>query len=424
MKIVLIGAGSAMFGLGALGDIFKSKVLEGCEVALVDINPESLGKVEETARRFIAEKGLNYKVTATTDRREALPGADFVIISIEIGDRYKLWELDWYTPLQFGIYQAYGENGGPGGIFHSLRIIPPILDICDDVADLCPDAFVLNLSNPMTNILTAISRKHPELKVFGLCHEVSSLVIHLPKMLGIPFEDLHIRAGGFNHFSCLLDAEYRQTGENAMADIMEKVPGYFGGTLERGLFMDIVKYFGKLPITTDSHFSEYIQWAKGEADHAGIIDFYTNYKKECLGYTVDMMARITSGTAPEEYWRAVPIMEGIITDDHHEELAVNLPNNGCIGLLPDSAIVEVPGIVTKDGVKGVDLNDVMPIGFASLLSNRVGVVSICAEAAIHKSRELALQALLVDPCNTNLAATEKLFDTMLDLQSDYLGYLR
>ena len=84
----------------------------------------------------------------------------------------------------------------------------------------------------------------------------------------------------------------------------------------------------------------------------------------------------------------------------------------------------MPGIVTKDGVKGVDLNDVMPIGFASLLSNRVGVVSICAEAAIHKSRELALQALLVDPCNTNLAATEKLFDTMLDLQSDYLGYLR
>ncbi|MGI6489293.1 MAG: hypothetical protein ACOXZ7_01905 [Sphaerochaeta sp.] len=183
-KIVLIGAGSAMFGLGTLGDVFKSEVLKGSEVALVDINPDSLKVVFDVAENFVEKEGLDYRVSMTTDRTEALKGADFVIISIEIGDRYALWEMDWNLPLQFGIKQVYGENGGPGGIFHSLRIIPPILDICEDVSRICPDALLINLSNPMTNIMVAISRKYPELRCVGLCHEVSSLITHLPKILG------------------------------------------------------------------------------------------------------------------------------------------------------------------------------------------------------------------------------------------------
>ena len=282
MKIVLIGAGSAMFGLGALGDIFKSKILEGCEISLVDINSISLGEVEKVSKEYLINNNLNYKISATTDRKAALKGADFVLISIEVGDRYELWEMDWNVPLHFGIKQCYGENGGPGGLFHSFRIIPPILDICDDVMKICPDALVMNLSNPMTNILTAVSRKYPDLKFVGLCHEVSSLVIHLPEILNMPFEDLHITAGGLNHFSCLLDATYVKDGTSAMNDIMTKGIPYFEGTNERGLFMQIIKYFKKIPITTDSHFSEYIHWAQEVADHAGIMDFYTNYKKNVL----------------------------------------------------------------------------------------------------------------------------------------------
>jgi alpha-galactosidase len=423
-KIVLIGAGSAMFGLGALGDIFKSKTLRGSEIALVDINKKALDEVEQVALHFISDNNLDYTISATTDRKKALPGADFVLISIEVGNRYKLWEMDWHLPQQFGIKQVYGENGGPGGIFHSLRIIPPILAICKDIVRLCPDSYIFNLSNPMTNIMTAITRKYPQLKIIGLCHEVSSLIIHLPKILQIPAEELEITAGGLNHFSVLLDAKYRKTGKSAMDAIWEKAAGYFEGTMERGLFMQIMKYFGKIPITTDSHFSEYIQWSQQVADHAGVLNFYTNYKKECLGHQIDKYQRIKSGTAPEEYWRVVPIMESILNNSGRRELAVNLVNDGYISALPADTVVEVPGIVDKNGVRGINLDAVMPLGFSSLLANRVGVLRLCAEAAIQGSRELALQALLVDPTNDNILNTEKLLDTMIGYQQEYLGYLK
>ncbi len=424
MKIVLIGAGSAMFGLGALGDIFKSKTLEGCEICLVDINPVSLGEVAKVSTEYINSNNLNYRITSTTNRKEALKKADFVLISIEVGDRYELWEMDWNIPLHFGIKQVYGENGGPGGLFHSFRIIPPILEICGDIANICPKAIIMNLSNPMTNILTAVTRKYPQLNIIGLCHEVSSMVIHLPKILNIPFEELHTISGGLNHFSCLLDATYVKDGSSAMEDIMEKGIPYFQGTLERGLFMEIIKYFKKIPITTDSHFSEYIHWAQEVADHSGVMDFYTNYKKECLSHQVDMYGRLKSGTLPEEYWRVVPIIEGIINNDNHEELAINMVNNGLISTLPDDTIVEVPAIVNKNGIQGINIDNVMPLGFSSLLNNRVGVLRLCAEAVIQQSRDLALQALLVDTTNNSILQTEKLLDTIINLQKDYLGYLK
>ena len=156
MKIVLIGAGSAQFGYGTLGEIFSSDVLNDSEVALLDINPDALRTVHGTAEAFVQQHGLPTLVTATTDRTKALQGADFVIISIEVGDRFELWDQDRTIPQQYGIQQVYGENGGPGGLFHSLRIIPPILEICADVRAICPEAYVFNYSNPMSRICTSL----------------------------------------------------------------------------------------------------------------------------------------------------------------------------------------------------------------------------------------------------------------------------
>ena len=145
-RIVLIGAGSAQFGFGTLSDIFVSEVLKGSEIVLHDINPKALARVKKAADRYVADHELPFTVSATTERKEALTGADFCVISIEVGDRFTLWEQDWMIPLQYGIRQVYGENGGPGGLFHSLRIIPPILEICGDIMDLCPEAYVFNFS--------------------------------------------------------------------------------------------------------------------------------------------------------------------------------------------------------------------------------------------------------------------------------------
>ena len=226
-RIVLIGAGSAQFGSGTLGDIFQSGILKGSEIVLHDINESALAVMQKKADRALEKYRLEFSVSSSLDRREALKGADFVIISIEVGDRFALWDLDRTIPQHYGIRQVFGENGGPGGLFHSLRIIPPILDIAQDIMDICPAAFVFNYSNPMSRIVTTVKRKFPDLKLVGLCHEIASLEEHLPAILDMPLENIKYRAGGLNHFSALIEAEYRNTGKNAYPEIMSKAGDYF-----------------------------------------------------------------------------------------------------------------------------------------------------------------------------------------------------
>jgi alpha-galactosidase len=459
-KIVLIGAGSAQFGFGTLGDIFRSKVLAGSEVVLHDINPEALQKVDQVAQQYIQEHQLPFTVSVTTSRPEALQGADFCVISIEVGNRFALWEQDWMVPMQYGIRQVYGENGGPGGLFHSLRIVPPILEICGDIQTICPDAYVFNFSNPMSRICTTVHRKYPGLRFVGLCHEIGSLPRHLPRMLGTSLSNLEIVAGGLNHFSVLLKLTYRDTGEDAYPDVRDKAPAYFEklpdlrqvvehireleersvaegeqvvrdqsalqkeieqlvGTrawAERGLFKEILAKFGYLPITTDSHFGEYIPWAHDVVDHQGILDFYTFYKE----WTTAKEPKMGEAQTGE---RVVPIMEGILTDSGQRELAVNIPNEGLIDNLPAFLVVEVPATVDGDGVHGVKLG-ALPRGFAGLLYNQVAVHDLTAEAVLTGSRDVVLQALLVDPVVDKARAAEQLLDTMLELQKPYLEYIK
>ena len=433
-RIVLIGAGSAQFGFGTLGDIFKSDLLAGSHVVLHDINPDTMQRVQAVAQAYLDEHELPYRLSATSSRREALEGADFCISSIEVGDRFALWEQDWQVPLQYGIRQIYGENGGPGGLFHSLRIIPPILEICTDVVDICPEAYFFNFSNPMSRICTTVYRKYPDLRFIGLCHGVGSIPRHLPRILGLPFDGLAVRAGGLNHFSVLLECTYRDTGRDAYPDIREKAPAYYAnipsqgeaGTLEsietarpwaeRRLFKEILEKFGYLPITTDSHFGEYIQWAHDVADHQGIIEFYHGYKA-LMGSVQPEMGKETTGE------RVVPIIEGILTDSGHEEMAVNLPNRGYIDNLPEWIVVEVPATVDRDGLHGVPLGK-LPSGFAGLLYNQVAIHDMTAEAVLTGSKAVVLQALLVDPIVGSLHAAEQTLDTILALQTPYLDYIK
>ncbi len=430
VKIALIGAGSAMFGLGAVGDILKCKPLAGSTIVLNDINSEALSFVSNVARKYVQGHSLPFTIEATTSLDEALKGAQFCMISIEVGDRHALWEDDWKIPMQYGIRQVYGENGGPGGLFHALRIIPPILRICERIQQICPDAYVMNLSNPMIRITHAVHTKFPDLKFMGICHEVASLNEHLPLLLGTPLENLSFKAGGFNHFSVLVEAKYKDSGKDAYPDIRAKAPAYFakapavfGYVGERALFQEILQRFGYLPITTDSHFGEYISWAASVVDHRGIMEFYSSYKKEMRSNQDEALRRVANGTPVEEYWRVVPIIEGILTDSHHEELAVNLPNDGFIEYLPTNQVVEVPATVDKNGVHGIKLSH-YPRAFAGLLMNQVAVNDLTTEAALYQSKEAALQALLVDPVVHDARAAEAVLNTMLALQAKYLGYLK
>ncbi len=452
MKIALFGAGSAQFGFGTLGDIFQSTVLKGAEVALMDINGDTLGKVHRKALEYVDAHKLEFTITATTDRKVALNGCDFVIISIEVGDRFKLWDMDWKTPMQFGVNQVYGENGGPGGIFHALRITPPIVEICDDVVDICPDATVFNYSNPMSAITSTVLRKHPGLKFVGLCHEIASLERHLPEILDTNLDNLKLRAAGLNHFSVLLEASYKDSGKDAYPDILVKAPSFFEkepgfsevwdytrrtGIIprtegaherwkmdvtessrpwsDRGLFRGILETYGLLPITLDSHLGEYISWARDVADHQGILDFYEFYRHS-LSNPDD--AEIT-GKLSE---RVVPIMEGIITDSGYEEMAVNVLNNGVIPDFPDGVAVEVPAIIDNRGVTAVRF-DSYPKGFGALIRNYAGVYDLTVDAILTGSKNLVLQAVLACPVVTKYHGMREMVDTMLDNQRQWLSYI-
>jgi alpha-galactosidase len=443
-KIVLIGAGSATFGLRTLGSIFQSEALQGSQIVLHDIDPEALQRVEGIARTYLQKHDLPYTLVATTSRGDALEDATFCVISIEVGDRFELWEQDWKIPLQYGFLQIYGENGGPGGLFHSLRIIPPILEVCSDIASLCPEATIINLSNPMSRICLAVKRAYPSLRFVGLCHEAGSLPLHLPRILDTPLADLSFTAGGLNHFSVLLDVRYKETGEDAYPDVRQRAPAYFeslppltqilregfSGALaetaadrlwpDRRLFKVILERFGYLPITEDSHLGEYIHWAYSVVDHKGILDFYTWYK---TWSAERLTASRLEAMLEEEHWGTVPVMEGIITDSGHREMAVNLYNEGLINNLPPDLVVEVPAIVDKDGVHGVKLG-ALPKGIAALMRIQAAVQDLTVEAALTGSREMALQALLVDPVVDSVDRAEDLLDTMLDLQKPYLTYIR
>ena len=299
----------------------------------------------------------------------------------------------------------------------------------------------------MSRICTTVHRAFPGLRFVGLCHEIASLFQHLPLMLDTPISNLRFRAGGLNHFSVLVEAAYLDSGRDAYPDVLAKAPGYFehlpdlasiikkllaaeaGSTpnsepalrkgaaawAERGSFRVLLEKFRCLPITTDSHIGEYLQWSPDASDHKAVLDFYHFYKEWTL--RADPKIRETRTE------RLVKIIEGMLTDERYEEAAVNLPNGGYIRQLPDWIVVEVPAWVDRKGIEGIRL-DAMPQGFAGLLTNQIAVHDLTAQAILDRSRELVVQALLVDPVVDRVDAIEPMVDTMIELQSDHLGYLR
>jgi len=449
IKLVLVGAGSLQFGAQLLGDIFQSRTLDGAEIVFNDINPAAVEKTRALTQAYIDAHGLAHSIAVERDLDTALQGADFVVIMIEVGDRFKLWDMDWKIPQQYGINQVYGENGGPGGLFHALRIIPPILTICERIAASAPDATVFNFSNPMSRICTAVHRRFPELRFIGLCHEIASLERHLPPMLSQPRDNLRYRAAGLNHFSVLAEVEYVDSGADAYPDVRQKAPAYFAdipgyseilnamrrsGTAvetegwmkidvgqigavrewsDRWLFRAILERFGVLPITTDSHFGEYISWAHDISDHQGILDFYTYYRR--------FLGSVRPEIKPETRERMVAIIEGMVTGAAYEEAAVNIPNTGLIASLPDWIAVEVPAVVSSDGVRGIGV--ALPPGIRGLLANQIGIHDLTVEAVLNRSRDLAVQALLVDPVVARFTGVPALIDHMIAEQAPWLDYL-
>ncbi len=425
-KIVLIGAGSLQFGLGSVGDIVKREALEGSTICLHDINAEALDLAYQACKSAIETRKLNFDIESTTNRPDALKNATFIINAIEITPRFELWDQDYEIPRKFGNKQIFGENGGPGGMFHSMRIIPPILEICSDVQKVCPNALFINFSNPMSRICLAIKRKFPNLKFVGLCHEIMLAIIGLPIMLETPLSNIEFKAGGLNHFGVILEAKYRDTGKDAYPDIRKKAPEAFKRmktVFEYDLTEYIFNKYGYFPYTSDSHYGEYIHWAWEKADLEGANRFKKNYRKLTINKGKKIVRLINKGMGAKLVKpggeSAAPIIEGIITDSNHREHSVNLPNDDIITNLPKDLVVECPAIVNKDGVHAIKLGE-YPKGLAALLRIEASVQDLVVEAIIKKSKEIALQALLASPIVDSATQAEEILDEMLKVQGKYI----
>jgi len=423
-KIVLIGAGSSSFGLFSICDAANTPALRGSTLVLVDIDAKKLRVMKKLAELMNKKTGAKLKIEHTVDRKEALPGAEFIVMSIAV-DRMNRWRMDWEIPFKHGIRQVIGENGGPGGLAHTLRNVPIIMEICRDIEDLCPDALLINYTNPLSRVCLAISR-YSKVKVVGLCHELKNQLPKLSEILEVDPEELDAMSAGLNHFAWILDLRFKSTGEDAYPLLREKLRSYDPSF--QPLCRELFNKFGLYPSTDDNHAGEYVPyaWDKCPEQFRGLnwINMCEHFAKWSFSYTDDIIAgkvplEETFGAFAKLGERAFYIIEAIIENRNQIELAVNIPNEGQISNLPRGAIVEVPAVVNRSGVHGIHVG-ALPKGIAILCNTQIGVQELAVEAAITGDRNKALQALLVDPVVQNLDAAERTLDELLRVHAPYL----
>jgi alpha-galactosidase len=428
-KITLIGAGSASFGPGTLSALFAARErLAGSTVALVDVDPDALDVMARVARRANEATGEPFTVEATTDRRKVLPGSRFVIVAVAVR-RNERWRLDFEIPLKHGVKQVLGENGGPGGLFHTCRNVPIVLDVCRDVEELCPDALVLNFTNPEGRICLAATR-YTGVQFVGLCHGIGMAQVAIAQVLDLPPEEIDPRAAGLNHFTWILDLRRTSTGEDLYPALRRAAPEKgldeagtgdyrYGVKLSRYL-MDV---FGYWPSPSDDHVGEYLSYAW---ETCGLDGYDFDGADRWAEQQWRWLRRLAGGEEPvesllERGWgeRAVPIITGVLGNTHQYELAVNVPNDGFIPNLPDGAIVEVPATVDASGVHGVHVGP-LPEPIAAMCRNQIAVIDRVVEAAVHGDRGAALQALLLDPVVGAVSQAEAILDEMIEVHADFL----
>ena len=434
-KIVLIGAGSAAFGPPTFIDLNLSKALEGSTITLLDIDKEKLQMVYDIVSEDNKKIGNKFNIECTPNREKALKGADFVINSTEHGDRFELRWQDNTIPRKHGSTERMGENGGPGGFFHSARQIPEIIKIAKDVERICPNAFFINYSNPMSRICLALKRTVPNLKMFGLCHQIGLLTSHhLSSMLDKDLSEIQITTGGLNHFAFLLGLKNLVTGVDLLPEFNTKCMNYFKDKRDRfhyaDLTFEIYKRFGWFPYVGDNHICEYLQFGSHYTKVQDLTDWITRMEQANKGGNARLIKyykRLKNGRYPKKGMlmrgssgeRAIPIIEAIIKDSNSYEIAINIPNDGIIDNLPQDLVIECSGVVNKEGIHGVKLGNI-PKGIAAILRIEASIQDLCVEAIIQESKDLAIDCLAMDVNCGSFEMAEVIFNEMFGLQREYL----
>ncbi len=407
-SVVFLGAGSVVFTRELLADIFGFPELAGSRIVLHDIDPERLETAEAIARRIADQLSAKAQITATQDRRAALDGADYVINAIQVG-MYAATRRDFEMPARRGLRQTIGDTIGVGGIFRALRTFPVLADIAADMEQLCPDAVLLNYTNPMAMNVSYLAAVAPRLKVLGLCHSVYWTVRDLCELIDVPYEDVTYHSAGVNHQAWIL--RWERDGIDLyprLDDAIAEDP-----QLRRRVRVDMYLRLGYYPTETSEHSAEYVPWYlrhDSEIERLRIpVGDYLRVSEENLAEYAAVRCAVLAGEdldIERETTEYAPQVIHSLQTGTGRRIVANVANRGLITNLPDGFAVEVPCTVDISGATPQPVGD-LPPQCAAVNRPYVSVGELTVAAAVTGNPRLIRQAAMVDP---NTAATLTLDD--------------
>jgi len=429
-KIAMIGAGSLVFTKTLAMDILATEALEGSELALMSRTAPKLERMEAFIQRVCEENDKPAKVWSTLDRREALDGADYVIIMIQVGG-LEAFGHDYNIPLKYGVDQCIGDSLGPGGVFRALRTIPVLVDIAADMEELCPDAVMLNYANPMAACCLGLGLA-TDLEFIGLCHGVQTTLDLIGSYTDTPKEQIDHLCAGINHMGWFLSLRDKRDGRDLMPVLRENIekPEYYVNEKVR---CEVMRHFGYFMTESTGHLSEYIPWFRSseralklycdEPAFGGESGAYYKYanmlaeKYKGVDYLALESTKIEKRSVDYCSW----ILEAMETDNVFR-LNGNVRNDGYITNLPDGCCVEVPVFVDARGLHPVTVGD-LPTQLAALNQSNVTVQTLTAEAALTGNVEMAMQACAMDPLTSACCTLKEVRDMaaeMLEAEKQWL----
>ena len=431
-KIAFIGAGSFGFTRSLVRDILTFPALADATIALMDIDPDRLAAIQGAVNRIVEAGGYPAKVFATTDRAEALRGADGVVCTILAGG-VQVWRHDIEIPKKYGVDINVGDTRGPAGIFRALRTIPVMLDICRDIERYCPNAIFLNYTNPMAMLCRAMQGQS-NVTVTGLCHSVQGTAEMLAEWIGAPMDEVTFLSAGINHQAWYLD--FKWNGQDAYPLIRAAVarPEIYEKEIVRN---EMFKHLDYYVTESSGHNSEYNAWFRKRPD---LIEKYcttgTNWNPGLYGYILDeylkredswrneivewMAREKVDLTRGHEY--AASIFNATIGDGTLFEFNGNVRNFGLIDNLPEGCCVEVPVLASKHGLAPIHVG-ALPAQLAILNNISARCEELAVEAAIEGDPRKVFHACAFDPLTSAMLSLQEIkdmVDEMLVQNRDYL----
>ncbi|MCX4563082.1 alpha-glucosidase/alpha-galactosidase [Streptomyces phaeochromogenes] len=415
VKIAFVGAGSVVFTQGLLADLFAFPELGHARIALHDIDEERLATAEGAARHIAGERGAKPTITAHLDRCAALEGADFVVNTVQVGMN-EATRTDFNVPARYGVRQTIGDTLGIGGIFRALRTFPVLRGLAEDMAELCPDALLLNYTNPMAMNVLYLSRIAPALRTTGLCHSVYWTMHDLSQLVGVPFEEVSYLAAGVNHQAWVLRFERDGRDLHPLLDAaIAEDPG-----LLRRVRVDMYRRLGHYPTETSEHSAEYVPWylhhdTEIERLRLPVGAYLEIIEENTADYERTRRALLADAPLPVEGTMeyAPQVIHSVVTGTPRT-IYGNVPNRGLIENLPADSVVEVPCLVDALGVQPTRVGS-LPPQCAALNSAYVSVTDLVVRAATDGDPRHIRHAAMADPATAAALPVERIWDLCDDL---------